>query len=239
MQPRRHSNRPSNFPFLAQVFGNRSFRPQQEAVTAAAIAGKDVLVLMPTGGAAAHSLQEMHSQRQLLLPAPVLATSQVAAPARGGDEGRFPLRSGWPVRGRREVAVLPAAGGDGGGSDRGRVAPHLSDAGPGGPPPRRRPPPGLVPATPLVQMARRSCTLRLLRCAAHTAPVGSKMGCNGGQERAAEGDGQGAGRRCRRFVHCPREACQPHTFAAPRQPRKPSWCTGSSTGTCPASSSFT
>jgi len=39
----------------AQVFGNSSFRPQQAAITAAAIKGDNVLVLMPTGGEAAHS----------------------------------------------------------------------------------------------------------------------------------------------------------------------------------------
>ena len=60
---------------------------------AAAIAGDDVLVLMPTGGAAALGLQEMHSQRHLHL----LATSNQHVCTCAGDESAG--RSGWGMRG--------------------------------------------------------------------------------------------------------------------------------------------
>lgn len=33
-----------------QVFGNTSFRPQQRAIVEAALAGRSLFVLMPTGG---------------------------------------------------------------------------------------------------------------------------------------------------------------------------------------------
>ncbi len=38
----------------ARVFGNLCFRPQQREVIKAVMAGRDVFVLMPTGGGEAH-----------------------------------------------------------------------------------------------------------------------------------------------------------------------------------------